>query len=167
MLSDAERDAGFSRFDIKESFAFDAVNDRIIGANMNGDVFALDRRTGEKRRSFKMEFGSYATPVIHDDAVFVTSLDKNLYCLNLALEKRWAWNAGARIFATPVIIDTNLYIGANTGRLTEIDPASGRATSFLQLTERITNRVAYNPSTKRFFVPTFANEIYSVEKTGI
>jgi outer membrane protein assembly factor BamB/adenine/guanine phosphoribosyltransferase-like PRPP-binding protein len=164
-LSDAELNSGFSAYDIKASFAHDKKRDLIIFANMRGEIFFVERKTGHARGSFKAEFGSYSTPVIWHDTVFCTSLDKNLYCIDLdTFQKKWSWDAGARIFATPTSIDDSIYIGSNTGRLTELDPETGAEKSFLTLTERITNKVAYNPQTKRFFIPTFANEIYCVEK---
>ena len=48
----------------------------------------------------------------------------------------------------------------------EIDLISGKELSFFQATERITNKIVYNAETERFFVPTFANEIYCLEKQG-
>lgn len=160
-----ELNSGFSTRDIKESFAYDEKNDRIIFGNKAGKIYAIDRNTGKEGASFSADFGFYSTPVIHKDSVIVTSLDKYTYCLDIdSLTERWRWYAGARIFATPVIIENNIYIGANTGRLTELDPDTGKEKGFFQFSERITNKVAYNPDSKLFFVPTFANEIYCVRR---
>lgn len=68
-------------------------------------------------------------------------------------------------FGSPTIIENNAYIGANTGRLTELDPETSKEKTFVTLTERITNQPAYNPHTKHFFVPTEANELYCLERT--
>ena len=46
----------------------------------------------------------------------------------------------------------------------EIDLQSGQRTGYFITTERITNKIAYNSTTKRFFLPTYANEIYCLEK---
>ncbi|MDP2655489.1 MAG: hypothetical protein Q8P17_03070 [bacterium] len=46
----------------------------------------------------------------------------------------------------------------------ELDPETGKETAFFQAVERITAAATYNPKTKRFFVPTFANEIYCLSK---
>jgi len=165
-ITEKERGVGFSRFDIKESFAYDAKRDLVIFGNRKGELFFVNRKVGTERARFKAEFGFYSTPVIYGDTVLAASLDKNLYCIGLeTFEEKWRWNAGARIFATPVVIGGSIYQGANTGRLMELDPETGDEISFLTLSERITNKAVYNPVTKRFFVPTFANEIYCLKKT--
>ena len=163
--SKAELESGFSAHDIKESFAYDVKRDLIVFGNGAGNLFFLDRLTGTSVGQFEAEFGFYSTPVLHNDTIFASSLDKNLYSISLdTFEEKWRWHAGARIFATPIVIEGSIYQGANTGRLTEINPETGKEVSFVTLTERITNRVAYNQATKRFFVPTFANELYCLEK---
>lgn len=151
--------------DIKESFAYDPAHDLLAFGNRNGDCFLVDRAAGEIRFTFKAEFGIYSTPLFAEGNVYFASLDKHLYCFDVEThEERWRWYGHARIFSSPVFIDGSIYIGANTGRMTELDPHTGEERSFLLLTERITNRPAYDASTKRFFVPTFANEIYCASK---
>lgn len=157
---------GFSRFDIKESFAYDEKNDLIVFGNKDAKLFALHRDSGKLAWCFdKAEFGFFSTPLVYKDTVMASSLDKHLYCINLATgEEKWRWRGGARIFASPVLINDRVYIGANTGRMTEIDPETGKPLAFITVPERITNKVAYNPKTKRYFLPTFANEIYCLER---
>jgi hypothetical protein len=46
----------------------------------------------------------------------------------------------------------------------EVDIKSGKCKSIYQTAERITNKISYNPETKRYFLPTYANEIYCLEK---
>ncbi len=165
ILSEEEFNSGFSSIDIKESLAYDAKRDLLIVANKAGSVFFIDRAQGGLVHEFKAEFGFYSTPVIFERSVLVASLDKNLYCIDLdSFKERWRWYASARIFSTPVIIENSVFIGSNTGRMVELDPKTGSERSSLLLTERITNKIRYNPKTKRFFVPTFANEIYCVER---
>lgn len=48
------------------------------------------------------------------------------------------------------------------GRLYELDVGTEKNIPYFQTTERIVNKVAYNPATKRFFVPTYANEVYCI-----
>ena len=161
--TEAELGDGYSRFDIKESFAYDVKRDCIIFGNQTGILYSVDRKTGAKRGEFKADFGFYSTPTIHGDTVLAASLDKQLYCIDLdTFDKKWQWHAGARIFATPIIAGESIYLGANTGRFTEIDTVTGKEKSFITLTERVTGTPAYNPITKNFFVPTYANELYCI-----
>lgn len=156
---------GFGAHDIKESFAYDEKRDYIIFGNIEGRLFVLDRKTGKELFTHKAEFGFYSTPLVYDGKVYASSIDKHLYCIDLnTLELKWKWLAGARIFASPVEIEGSIYIGANTGRLTELDPETGKEISFITVPERITNKIVYNKETRRFFLPTFANEIYCLEK---
>lgn len=166
-LTERDLSRGFSAHDIKGSFVYDEKRDLIIFGTLHGSLFFLKRRTGEIAFEYKADFGFYSSPVLHKRTILASSLDKHLYCIDLdTFILKWKWDAGARIFATPRIINDSVYIGANTGRLTELDPETGKERSFITLTERITNPPAYNPHTKRFFVPTFANELYCLEYTG-
>ena len=136
--TEKELDSGFSRFYIKESFAYDPKRDCILFGNRDGVFLSVAREFGRIISSFKADFGFYSTPVIYKDTVLITSLDKHLYCLGLdTLKEQWRWNAGARIFATPTIVENSVFIGANTGRLTELDPETGDEISFCAFTERI------------------------------
>lgn len=165
--TEKELDAGSSAYDIKESFAYDPKHDLIIGGNLAGELFFIKRKTGDLAHSIKTDNRIVSTPLLYQNTVIASSTDKHIYCIDLdTFEERWRWYGGARIFSSPVLIGESVYVGGNTGRLTELNPDTGEEKSFLTLTERITNRVAYNPTTKRFFVPTFTNEIYSIEKTG-
>lgn len=165
-LSRADLGRGDSPIAVKESFAYDAERDLIIFGNMSGSLCFVERKTGQLADIFRAEYGFFSTPVLHADSVLASSLDKHLYCIDLETRRqKWRFNAGARIFATPVVIDDRIYIGSNSGKMVELDPATGREQSFLQLTERITNKIAYDAPTKRFFVPTQANELYCIERS--
>lgn len=51
--------------------------------------------------------------------------------------------------------------------MTEVDPDTGKEKSYITFTERITNKVAFSPKSRLFFVPTFANEIYCIKKDEV
>ncbi|HEC33049.1 MAG TPA: hypothetical protein ENI63_02190, partial [Candidatus Kaiserbacteria bacterium] len=69
-----------------------------------------------------------------------------------------------RIFASPTVINNRLYIGSNDGRLYEINLDTGEELGFIQVSERITNKIIYNKKTGAFFLLTFANELYCIYK---
>ncbi|MBP9669434.1 MAG: PQQ-binding-like beta-propeller repeat protein [Candidatus Pacebacteria bacterium] len=164
--TEEELNAGFSRFDIKDSFVYDEKRDLLICGTMDGSLCAIERKTGKERFRFKAQFGIYSSPVLHRNTVIFNSLDKHTYCLNLdTFTEKWRTPAGARIFSAPVVIGDSVYIGANTGRVTELAIDTGEVRSYITLTERITNKIAYDPKTERFYIPTFANEIYCFERT--
>ena len=155
-----------TRGEIKASFAFDADRNLILFNSFDGNLYALDADTGLSAFSFKMQAGAYSTPLVFGNRVYISSLDKKLYCLDLDRkgELVWSFDAGARIFSSPVMVEGNIFFGANDGRLYEINPETGKLIGFFQATERITNPIAYNAITKRFFLPTYANEIFCLSK---
>ena len=150
--------------EIKASLVFDEKRNLLLFGSFDGNLYGLDLKSGQPRITYKMQAGMYSTPLVYGDKVIFTSLDKLIYCLNLDTQKLvWTFQAGARIFSTPIVIEGRLYVGANDGRLYEIDPENGKAKSFFQVAERITNKPAYNAVIKRFFLPTYANEIFCLE----
>ncbi len=156
---------GFSQGDIKESFAYDAERDYIVFGCADGFLYILNRKNGHLVYHHKCEFGVYTTPVIHNNQVYFSSTDKKLRCIdlrNLSLVFEVSVD-GTRIFSSPVVIKGCLYIGTNAGRLHEINPKTGESLGHYQTRERITNSLVYNPKTNRYFLPTYANEIISLE----
>jgi outer membrane protein assembly factor BamB/orotate phosphoribosyltransferase len=163
--SPAELRGGFSLFDIKSAVAYSPITDTIIAANMNCDVFAIDRKTGAHIWHTKMLFGSNGTPLIVGGAVYVGSMDKHLYCFDLVTGAvRFKTHLSARVFASPTLVEGNIVIGSNAGRVTTLDPDTGCELGYTTLTERITNPTCYSARDKRLFVLTYANELYCLER---
>ena len=107
----------------------------------------------------------YSTPLVDNGKLFFGLLDKRVMCIDLdSGAVLWTFGTSSRVFAGPLMAEGRLYIGGNDGRFYELDPQTGAETGFFQATERIVNRAAYNPATKRFFVPTYANELYCLER---
>lgn len=153
--------------EVKASLVFDTDRNLLLFGSFDKNLYALDIDTGEVKG--KMETGEiiYSTPKVYKGDVFFSSLDKYLYSMNLdSGELNWKYSCESRIFSSPEIADGKILIGANNGMLYEIDPATGKTLSIFIATERITNRIAYNPETKHYFVPTYANEIYCLKKKG-
>jgi outer membrane protein assembly factor BamB len=183
--SEQEIRAGFSAYDIKDSFAYSPTLNAVYFGNHTGDFFALNKKTGEKMWQAKAEFAFWSRPTLLDtlapknlghtfaERVIASSLDKHVYCWDAATGKElWKWHAGARVFCAPTMWDepqkdgssiTRVLVGANTGRLTALDPETGKEVWFITVPERIVNAPVYNPKTQSLFVPTFANELYKFE----
>lgn len=134
-------------------------------------IYVCDIRSGKLKYTYdEINFGIYSIPIIFNDLVIITSIDKCVHAFNINNGKQvWKFNTGTRIFSSPVIIRwgenvDRLYVGSNNGRLYELDPLTGVATSITIVTERITNKVAYDKERKIVFLPTFANEIYALAR---
>lgn len=108
----------------------------------------------------------YTTPLIRGSYAYFGLLDKRIVCIDMLTGMlAWEYWTHARVFATPVIIDNILFVGSNDGRLYELDPLTGEELGYTQFTERIVNAIAYDRPSQRFFVPTYANELYCLTRT--
>ncbi len=152
--------------DIKASAAFAPEKNLVIFGSFDNNLYLLDIDTGKLKGKFETKDYIYSTPRVFKDNVYFTSTDKQLYSLNLNTGKLdWRFTANGRIFSSPEIVEeSNVLFGSNGGIMYEVSIESGKCSSIFQTAERITNKIAYNPETKRYFLPTYANEIFCLEK---
>lgn len=151
--------------EIKGSFSFDEKRGVVVFGSFDSYVYVLETKTGKLIHKIKTDEAIFSTPTVSGGFAYVASLDKNLYCMDL--DKGvvvWKFKTNARIFSSPEIIGGSVYIGSNDGRLYELDIKTGKNTAFFQATERITDKIAFNKTTGRIFLPTFANEIYCLKR---
>ena len=150
---------------IKHAPCFSDEHDVVVVLGHGETVFVFKTDTGDIVSKFRMNFGSYGSPLVFRESVICGSFDKHVYCFDLFTGVlKWKFYTGARCFSTPVIVDGLLYIGSNNARLFEIDPETGEVLGIFQTKERIVNRIAYDRNTGTFLVPTFANEIFALKK---
>lgn len=154
--------------EIHGSFAINEEENIVAASSSDGRVYILEIDTGNLVSKIEVGESLYSTPLISGEQLYVPSLDKCLYCFELSSGNLlWKFETKGRIFASPEIIEGKIYIGSNDGRLYELDVITGKNTSISQITERITNKIAYNSDTKTFFVSTFANEIYCLRRSQV
>ncbi len=150
---------------VKAGFAIDEKRGLVVFGSWDSYVHIIDARTGALHQKVETYKPLYSSPIVYNDRVYMGLLDKRIVCIDPDTGKLvWEFWTHSRVFATPKIVDGHLFCGSNDGRLYEVDPASGKEISFFQVTERIVNSIAYNPSNKRFFLPTYANEMYCLTK---
>ena len=147
--------------DVKASFAYDKKTKMIFFGTLGGTFYALAL---DGNVVYAKEIGPvYSIPCVSGDSIYVSSLDKHIYALDIAARKdKWSFATSGRIFASPVIIENSLWCGSNDGRLYEIDPSNGKLKNFFQASERIVDRIVYSQTYKHFFIPTQANEMYCI-----
>ena len=154
-----------TRGEIKSRAAYDPARRLVVFGSFDGNLYALSAQDGRIAFSFHTRAGIFSTPLIQGDVVLIASLDKHLYAVDLDTGgQRWSFTTSGRIFASPVIADGSVWIGSNDGCLYEIDPKKGTQRSFLQLSERIVNAVAYDEKQSLIYISTIANEIYCMKK---
>ncbi|MBV9159716.1 MAG: PQQ-binding-like beta-propeller repeat protein [Candidatus Kaiserbacteria bacterium] len=146
---------------VRAGFAFDEERGYVAFGSADAHIYVLKSDTGELIYRIKTLEPVYSTPLIEGGILYFGVLDKRIYAIDMKTGMvSWSFWTHSRVFATPVLIDGHIFCGSNDGRLYEIDAKNGAAVSYLQLTERIVNKIAYNKSTGRLFIPTYANEIY-------
>ena len=93
----------------------------------NGHVYAVDTETGAVKSHFDgIAQAVWATPLVSDDIVYVTSLDHFVYALNRAdLALKWKKDLGASSAGTPALAEGMLYIGSFNNKLHALDAAAG------------------------------------------
>ncbi|MBI5469965.1 PQQ-binding-like beta-propeller repeat protein [Candidatus Kaiserbacteria bacterium] len=150
---------------VKAGFAIDEKSGFIAFGSWDNYVHVIDARTGELRHKVETYKPLYSSPIIWNGKIYMGLLDKRIVCIDPDTGKLvWEFWTHSRVFATPTIINDRLYCGSNDGRLYEIDPQTGKEISFFQVTERIVNKIAHNPTNERFFLPTYANELYCLTR---
>lgn len=152
--------------EIKSSLAFDTENNLLVFGSFDGNLYLLDLESGALRSKFETQAPIYSIPLIYKNHAVFSSLDKKVYNLDLKTRRlKWEFATSGRVFASPMVIDGKILVGSNDGRLYEINFETGQLENFFQVTERITNKIAYNKKTKTVFLPTYANEIYCLNST--
>lgn len=98
-----------------------------IAANTNGDLYALDLKTGKKKWNFKTGGKIYSTPAISGNYVLVGSSDNNIYCVSLSEGKlMWKYATEKAVLGSPVIEQNVAYIGGSDGHFRAIQVKTGK-----------------------------------------
>jgi outer membrane protein assembly factor BamB/orotate phosphoribosyltransferase len=154
-----------AKAEIKGTPAFSAKHKLVIVGSFDKNVYFLDIDTGVPKFIVKTQDLVFSTPLVKDDFVFIASSDKSLYKFDLKKgELEWRVPLAGRIFSSPTLIEGNIFIGCNDGFMYEIDSENGVVISFFSAIERLTNNVIYASAEKKFFISTYANEIYCLRR---
>lgn len=146
---------------VRASFAFEEERGLVCFGSEDRYVYILKAKTGELVHKIESYEGFYSTPLIENGKLYIGGLDKRVLCIDLQTGiVEWSYWTNGRIFASPLLIEGYVYIGSNDGRLYKLDATKGTEAGFFQFAERIVNKIAYNPATKRLFVPTHANQMF-------
>lgn len=155
-----------TKSEVKTSFALDSLRGTIIFGSFDGHVYVLNIETGEEVHTLEFAAGFFSTPVIEGDYAYVGGLDRKVHCIDLERGNvKWSFETNGRVFASPVFIHNELFIGSNDGWLYVLNPSDGSVLGLALGTERIVNKIAYNPKSGRIFLPTHACELLCLTKS--
>ena len=92
----------------------------------DGNLYAIDIATREKKWKFKTEGSIDSTVAIENDIVYFGSLDGNLYAVDVETgEEKWRFETGDEIRSSPVVCSGSVYFGSNDGNLYAVDAETG------------------------------------------
>jgi outer membrane protein assembly factor BamB len=144
---------------------FDHVNSSIIFGTAEGFVYSISVEAGETKWLVKTYDTIRSTPLIVGKHVFVTSMDKNLYIIERATGRivRNLPTRGKNI-ASPSLINGSVFFGSTSGVVYEIDPEAGIVKSYVQLPDRVTDRIVYGSESDMFFARTYDGRVFAFHR---
>ncbi len=99
----------------------------ILVGGFDGKVHCLNK-SGEEQWSYTTGGMVISSPLIKDGVVYVGSLDKSLYALDLAAgTKNWSYATGSGVWSSPAVDDSGvIYFGSDDGAVYAINPDGTR-----------------------------------------
>ncbi len=107
--------------DIKE--AVKAVASPVVGPDAvyfpaHNSIYAVDRRTGEKKWELSVGARIYATPLLHDGVLYFGADDKKLWAVKAENGNRiWQFPTTAAVRSAPLYVSGMLYFTSEDGRI--------------------------------------------------
>ena len=110
-------------------------NDRVYFGSSDGNVYALDERTGVVQWKFETKGIVHASPAIWNNTLFIGSWDSYLYALDAATgAEKWRFKTGedpliynqVGFQSSPAVVNGVVYVGCRDAHVYAIDAATGR-----------------------------------------
>ena len=157
---------GGTKDSIRHAPAFDTKRAHLVTGCADGRIYIIDVETGKEVWSVKTDGTIYTVPLVVGDKAYIGSTDKHLYVLDLECRtvKRKIY-AASKIFGPPRLLQGRIYFGACNGMVYEIDPATSEITGMHQLSDAVTNAIAYNAATAEFYALTYVNELFAFTRS--
>jgi len=104
-----------------------AFNETMIyTANMKGEIFALDRKTGEKIWENDLDQKLTSGPAVDEQSVVVTDKDAKVIVLDATTGKeKWKRTVSNEVFAVPALAEGKVFVKTVDGNLYAYDEADG------------------------------------------
>lgn len=152
--------------EIKDTPCFDEERGLIYFTAFDGIIRAVDVDTGDLVWQFVTPNSLYSQPVLSEDSLVVSGMDKRLHIFDVRKNKYEAVSLGSKSVSTPTVIDHSVFLGNNGGAILEIDKRSNRTVGRHQLPDPVTTRIAYDPDRELFLASTYMNEMFAFRRTS-
>jgi len=92
----------------------------------DGNVYALDAKTGAKLWSYKSGSGVFSSPAVANGVVYVGSWDNNVYALDAKTgAKLWSHTTGGLVESSPTVVNGVVYVGSDDGNVYALSAKTG------------------------------------------
>lgn len=114
------------QFDIDVSAAPAVAGGSVYVPGQDGNLVAIDARTGQEQWRFATGGPLASSPVVAGDWVYVGSRDRYLYAIDRGSgQQRWRYRTGNWVASTPAIAANTLFFGSNDEFVYALDTATG------------------------------------------
>jgi len=101
-------------------------NEVAVFGSTDGNVYAVDRTTGDRLWKHESETAFHASPAVTDKSVYIGGRDKKLHSLALESgDQKWSQSADMWVDSSPLVYDGMVYVGSNDFRVYAFDAEDG------------------------------------------
>ena len=107
-----------------------------MSGRRDGNVYALNAKTGAKLWSYATGYGVESSPAVANGVVYVGSYDGNVYALNAKTGALlWSYTTGNGVRSSPAVANGVVYVGSYDGNGLRLrpelrgGPGTGKGTS--------------------------------------
>jgi outer membrane protein assembly factor BamB len=134
---------------------------KVIFGSRDGNVYALDQRSGETAWSYEAREGVGASPVVVGGAVVGADYRGNVFCLEKKTGRvLWTRGLPAKVVSTPCVAGGEVLIGCTDGVGYCLSLETGRVLWRVKTGARIRGSAA--SANGRFYLPSYDGKVYAL-----
>lgn len=135
--------------------------DRVIFGSRDGNVYSVDRTSGEGGWSYSAGAGVGASPVVAGGVVVGANYDGNVFCLDKSTgETLWTRALPARVVSTPCVAGGEVLVGCTDGKGYGLSLETGRI--LWQVDTRVRIRASAVAANGHFYLPSYSGWLYAI-----
>jgi len=138
------------------------VGDKLFVGTARGNLYALDRQSGQTRWVFLTRGPILGSPAWAKDIVYVNSMDHYCHALHAETgQEIWKFRTGEGIWAAPVIADGKVFVAGRDGFVYALDPETGSPVWKAPIPNLVMSTPAYCEGV--LFVPAGDMRVYALD----